>query len=167
MIFNGRYKIYTVSETRFSFNYRKKKTYSGAYVRCIEFQSFSCFSHLPNVRDENKWHIYVRKESSCFSNILFELSGMLMLTSITLFPCPFFVITYKFSGFVPIRTGCIPLLLTFTKLEEINNCVNYKFLFIHHNCSHGFSWNVENISDRQDTRCFVVHIHLQCFQISK
>ena len=33
---------------------KKKKTYPGAYVRYIEFQSFSCFSYLPNVRDENK-----------------------------------------------------------------------------------------------------------------
>ena len=33
---------------------KEKKTYPGAYVRYIEFQSFSCFSYLPNVRDENK-----------------------------------------------------------------------------------------------------------------
>ena len=48
---------------------KEKKTYVGVcllffqeHTRRFEFQSFSYFLFLPAVHDENKWHIYARKE---------------------------------------------------------------------------------------------------------
>ena len=103
---------------------KEKKTYVWVclfffqeHTRRFESQSFSYFSYLPTVHDENKWHIYARKEriKLLLKHLVRIVRNIHLGRPLSIWRVSAWVITYKISGSVPLWTGCIQLLITFTK----------------------------------------------------